>query len=113
MSRPAAPDMRMPRRQHFGSEENRLIFLIDRGDFVVEHTSPKRSSPGFRAESHVTARECLGSGGIPTAAPHSAPCSERLAVPTHPARAAQADSAGNDGDPPNGARLGPATLTME
>lgn len=56
---------------------------------VVAEWRPKLLSPRFSAESLVTADERPGPGGIPAAVP-SAPCSERLEVPTHPGPRAQA-----------------------
>ncbi len=83
----------------------RVIFL---GKVMAEWK--KILSPRFPSESPVTDGERLGRGGIPAASP-SAPCSERLAVPTQGSPRHLLDSASSDRDPSNVARLGQATLT--
>jgi len=66
--------------------------VIHAGKVVAEWISKRRLSPTRPAESLVTAPPPLGSGGIPTVVP-SAPCSERLLVPTQPVpRGVSADS---------------------
>lgn len=77
---------------------------------VLAEWHPKLS-PGFSAESHVTADERPGPEGIPAASP-SAPSSERLAVPTQlTPRGTHPDSDQTCLDPSNVARVGQATLT--
>jgi hypothetical protein len=87
----------------------RLVYL---GKVLAEWRQPKLS-PGFSAESLVTADERPGPGGILAASPHSpvfavadCPNVSRLAPDN-------TDSDGVDCDQPNVTRLGHAVLTTD
>lgn len=81
--------------------------IIQNGAVIAEW----KLRPSFSAESHVTADEREGSGGIPIAPP-SAPSSEYLAVPTQQAPRRK-DSGLPEEDPPNDTRVGQASTVAQ